>query len=49
MRLFTHTPAIDKTPLKILGQPEKRTHTVMAVVNDQEIGLRNLAVSLVVN
>ena len=46
--LFTHTPAVDTTPLKVVGQPEERTYTAMGVINDQEIGLRSPAVSVLI-
>ena len=46
--LFTHTPAVDPTPLKVAGQPEERTYTVINVINDQEVGQRSPAMTILV-
>ena len=47
--MFTHTPAIDTTPLKVPGTPEQRAYTVMAVIADREIGMRSAAVTILVS
>ena len=46
--LFTHSPAVDLTPLLVPGTPEERSYTVQPVINDVEVGVRSPAVSVLV-